>query len=256
VFLADPTLDALDTPALTACQGYNFGDRGSWFLCFRGAVSGMLSRRAGADRHYRILTDWVATSPFRDHEHELAVCLFCMDSAIECWAFALNAIGFGVGQASFLDVAVHQDLRRVSPENIIGNTARRIVGYDLLFPNLAQLWRNHEAEIRMIMDNHDVAKHRHAIFWGGTVRNDPPQEILQAFGVHQAADLPFPAQPMLEVALPRQPRLPPSALPSDLTQWVELQRIKEQFDRLMDRTGELALSDLRTNVVLPDPTLH
>lgn len=161
-----------------------------------------------------------------------------------------------MGQASFLDVADHQALRRVSPENIIGNAAGRVAGYDVLFPNMAQLWRNHEPDIRMIMSNHDVAKHRHANFWGGTFRSDPPQELLQAFGVHQAADLPFPVQPMQQVLLPRQPRLPLAALPGDLAHWVDLQRIKEQFDRLMNGTGEFALSDLRTNLVLPNPTLH
>ncbi|MCX5674297.1 MAG: hypothetical protein NTX87_04760 [Planctomycetota bacterium] len=186
----------------------------------------------------------------------MAVCLFCMDSAVECWVFALNAVGFGVGTRSFLDVSDDQALRRVSPENIIGKPASRIAGYDALFPNLVQLWRSHETDIRMIMSNHDVAKHRHSNFWGGAVRNDPPPELLQAFGVRKSAELPFPLHPMKQVLLPRQPKLPLKDLPRDLSQWVELQEIKQQFDKLMSRTAEVALDDLRANVVLPDPTLH
>lgn len=253
LFHADPTLDALDDLALAACQSSNFGDRGSWFLCFRLAISGMLSRRAGADRHYRILTEWVAAVPLRDHEHELAVCLFCMDSAVECWVFALNAIGFGVGTASFLDVSDHKALRRISPENIIGIPEKRIAGYDVLFPNLAQLWRRNEADIRMIMSNHEVAKHRHSNFWGGHHREDPPPELLQAFGVRSSTELPFPLQPMRQVLLPRQPKLPLRDLPGDLAHWVELQEIKDHFDNLMKQTAEIALNDLRSKVVLPHP---
>jgi hypothetical protein len=166
-----------------------------------------------------------------------------MDSAVECWVFALNAVGFGVGTPSFLDVSDHQALRRVCPENIIGKPASRIAGYDALFPNLAQLWRSHEADIRMIMRNNDVAKHRHSNFWGG-VRDDLAPELLQAFGVRKSAELPFPLQPMQQVLLPRQPRLPLKDLPGDLAQWVELQEIKEQFDKLMSRTAEVALDDL------------
>jgi hypothetical protein len=88
MFHTNPPLNALDDFALIASQTYNFGDRASWFLGFRLAISGMLARRAGAERHYRMLTDWVASVPLRDHEHELAVCLFCMDSAVECWVFS------------------------------------------------------------------------------------------------------------------------------------------------------------------------
>ena len=35
LYHSDPTLNALDDFALTACQACNFGDKGSWFLCFR-----------------------------------------------------------------------------------------------------------------------------------------------------------------------------------------------------------------------------
>jgi hypothetical protein len=250
MFRSDPTLNAIDDFAYSACQSQNFGDRGKWFLAFRLATSGFITRRAGAEAAFRTLTEWLPGMPLRNHEHELALCLFNMDSALECWVFALNAIGYGVRPTAFLDMTSDSQLKRISPDNIFGKPTNRVAGYDVVFPTVAAVWRARESMIRIIIDNHDVSKHRYANFWGGQMRSDPPPEILHALGVASASQLPLPMVPMQQVLLPREPKLAFQNRSGDLAHWIDLVDLKKEFDAVMDHTTEVVLSDLRTNVAL------
>src|SRR5260370_33896554 len=91
---------ALDELALLACQGYNLGDTGNWFLEFRGGLYAMYARLNGVRRHYYELHAW-GPRPIQavDSEYHLASIFFHMDSALECFTFALNALGWAVKPA-------------------------------------------------------------------------------------------------------------------------------------------------------------
>src|ERR1700675_5074309 len=91
--------DHWDGFALTASQVYNFGNTGNWFFNFRGGYLGVMSRVQGLERHSRSLHEWGYSSSVGSHEHDVAVMLFCSDSAIECFVFMLNALGQAVDKA-------------------------------------------------------------------------------------------------------------------------------------------------------------
>jgi hypothetical protein len=244
VFHQDPVLNELDDVAHAA--SLRFGNDGNWFLSFRLATYAVLARQRGADTSHRLLTQWLPGLPLTDHEQELAVCCFCMDSAIECWVFALNALGYGVLPASFLDIRDEGALRRISIENVIGK--RPIEGWTELYPSVSQLWKAGEDRLRLIMNNHDVSKHRHSNFWGGTLRNDPPEELLQSFGLSSAAQLPFHSTPMKSILVPKEPKLALENHPKDLAQWRDLSDVKTEFDDLMVKTAACALEDARASI--------
>src|SRR2546426_1428341 len=95
----------LDEYALLARQDYNFGDRGSWFGDFRGGLYGMDHRLAAVNRHYLEVHTWIPVPRhIADAEYHLSSILFNMDSAIECFTFALNALGYSAFADEFRDI--------------------------------------------------------------------------------------------------------------------------------------------------------
>jgi hypothetical protein len=50
----------------------------------------------GVQMHSLSLHQWRVDTSVQTHEHDVAVMLFCMDSAIECFVFMLNALGQAV----------------------------------------------------------------------------------------------------------------------------------------------------------------
>jgi hypothetical protein len=75
----------LDMLALTASQDYNFGNSSNWFFDFRNGYYGVMSRVHGLGHHSASLHNWSASATLVSQEHDIAVMLFCMDSAIECF---------------------------------------------------------------------------------------------------------------------------------------------------------------------------
>lgn len=88
------------------------GGSNNWILTFRDGLRGMLARVETVDRNYTELhefqlqarngnpNEWVVHC-----ESHAAVIFFGMDSAIECFVFAMNAIGFLKFPDDFLDIA-------------------------------------------------------------------------------------------------------------------------------------------------------
>ena len=108
--------------------------------------------------------------------------LFCMDSAIECFVFMLNALGHAVDRSGFRDISSDRDLRRISPDDILGANKPERAGYARLFPELQSHWKNKNDLIQLIFENHDVTKHRHQALVGGKYRLDPPEGFTRASG--------------------------------------------------------------------------
>ncbi len=93
----------LDQYALLARQDYNLGKKNDWFGYFRGGLYGFYARIYGVRLHYKDIYSW----KFEVHhpvEYNLSSILFNMDSAIECFVFCLNALGYAALPSSFRNV--------------------------------------------------------------------------------------------------------------------------------------------------------
>lgn len=170
--------NALDRFALTACQHYNFGNKPNWFFSFRVGYYGVMARVRGVKLHSRSLHEWRTSSSMSSHEHDIAVMLFCMDSAIECFVFMLNALGQAADKAAFRDVASDSALRRIGPEDILGVKKSPLSGYPTYFPSLQAHWTSKAELVFLIFENHDVTKHRQEAGVTGMSRLDPPGRVL------------------------------------------------------------------------------
>src|SRR5438552_7832368 len=87
-------LEKLDQFALLASQDYNFGNATDWFGCFRGGLYGAYARLRAVQKHYFEVHAWLPVPRVLAHaEYHLSSIFFNMDSALECLAFAINALG-------------------------------------------------------------------------------------------------------------------------------------------------------------------
>jgi hypothetical protein len=256
--VSNPCDVQLDDFALTACQGYNLGNANNWFFSFRGGLHGLRSRLRGVEFHSHALHEWSLHASIADPEHHIATILFCMDSALECFVFMLNALGQASDVAAFRDVSNERALSAISPRDILGgprsDTPRP--GYATVFPGVAAIWKSHTELIRLITDNHDVTKHREQGFSGGRHRSDPPAGHFEALGIPEDSPLRILLAPMAEVLLPRNPKLPIETLPSDRREWVLLEDVESEFRKFFPEALCRAVGDATANIKLNDPTLH
>jgi len=125
----------LDQFALTVNQPYNFGNAGNWFFSFRGGLYGVMSRMRGLQQHSLSLHQWRMGTSVQTHEHDIAVMLFCMDSAIECFVFMLNSLGQAVDKAAFREVSSEKTLQRINPDDILGAKRAALDGYAKVLPH-------------------------------------------------------------------------------------------------------------------------
>ncbi len=249
--------EALDQLALLARQDYNLGGAGDWFGEFRGGLYGFYARLYGTQRHYHEVHAWLPRTRIpTDTEYHLSSVLFHMDSAVECFTFALNALGWAVMPPDFRDVTDSSALRRISPIDILGDPTRAPPiapepGYARIFPQLQALWQGEVGLIAKIRDLHDVSKHRRTIFVGGRARQDPPDGFYAALGIPEDPGRQASLWPMAEIILKHDPKAPavqrtPKAVePGEL-----LEDIGPAFVALVNRSGQLALEDARQHVPL------
>ena len=250
--------EKLDEFALLARQDYNLGGKGDWFGCFRGGLYGFYARIYGVRFHYREVHAWRLTHRMlREPEYHLSSILFNMDSAIECFVFAMNALGYVVAPAEFLDVTEEKTLKRIAPSNILGTkTQAPLLGYAHYFPTLQSHWQANEAILATIMEQHDVSKHRSTIYVGGKYRADAPPGFFEALGISDDAATRFQFSPMEEIVLKPEPKTPqgkqaPVANYSDLD---TLENIGQRFCEFINQTSKRALTDTRTSIKLVHET--
>jgi len=180
--------EELDQYALLACQKYNLGNATDWFGAFRGGLYGVYARLHGVATHYRLVHAWLPSLRLlATTDYHLASIFFNIDSAIECFTFALNALGSAAGRAGFRDVTDARALRDVMPRDILGDSRGKrprppLSGYSKFFPTVQACWQKHRVLIDRIVEQHDVSKHRQTIFCGGRVRSDPPPGFYENLG--------------------------------------------------------------------------
>ena len=247
-FDTTPLLE-LDEFALLAEQEFNLGNEGDWFSHFRGGVYAVHGRLYGVTRHYHDLHAWGSLSPV---EHDLSMTLFCMDSALECLVFALNALGWGAG-AEFRDVTADRALRQVKIRDVfMGQSGDEPqTGFAALFPTFSSGFNAHRITIGTIADLHDVSKHRQVIYRGGQRRNDPPSGFFQRLGIAASSAEAVILSPHAEILLPADPKAPAAdrqTEPYDPER--SLEHLAAQFQVLVDQSVAAALADARNNINL------
>jgi hypothetical protein len=171
-----------------------FGDHDNWLLEYRQGLRGMLARILAVDRHFRLLHDYqrrAEEAPPPDPNEWLLECeyhagliFFGMDSSLECFVYALNAIGCAKSPTQFCDITTPSGLKQVRPENVLGGPPgdRRNPrpGYRQHFPRVVALWEARRALLDTIFEYHNVSKHRQAAATGGglgelRIRGTPKQ---------------------------------------------------------------------------------
>jgi len=160
--------------ASSAQRNSKHGNNGNWVYYFSAGLSGFNNRIYGVKQHYY---NMYALHPndFTGYEYNLSALLFHMDSAIECFTFALNAIGYGVSPEDFKDITnpkFPEGLKGISPSNIYRDNDKE--GYTKYFPSLKSYWQSEEKLLGTIRDQHDVSKHRTSIFTG----YDSPLDVI------------------------------------------------------------------------------
>lgn len=196
-----------------------FGDHDNWLLTFRDGLRGMRARITALDREYLALHRFQQAFPEDGNSNEwdisceshAGLVFFAMDSTIECFVFALNAIGFAQSKSDFCDITDPKALRQVSPKNILGggssDNQNPRPGYQRHFPRTVAHFKANETLLARIFEYHDVSKHRSAISTGGGVgtlhlRNNPklPGGGMSSV-VHTLESLAHEFQNFLDVAL-------------------------------------------------------
>jgi hypothetical protein len=250
----DRAFASLDAFGLLACQAYNLGNNGNWFFSFRAGLKGVRLRTQAWAEHSEALHAWVPLQTIEARERHIAGALFCMDSSLECLVFALNALGNAVEVSAFQDVTSRRALSRVSPRNVLGNaTDDALPGYPRYFPSFQQRWQRASALISLVCDNHDVSKHRQATFWGGTLRDDPPEAIRRLLETDDRLTI---FSPMAEVLLPKDPKAPMVDMKNELEHWTRFEDVDRDLSVLLTESLGLALADATNTIRLRENVLR
>lgn len=177
-----------------------------------------------------------------------------MDSALECFIFALNGLGYGASPMEFLDVTDYNALRRVALWNIVGNKKRGpLPGYAKYFPKLQAHWQAHHDLLEVVMEQHDVSKHRSRIYVGGKHRSDPPSGFYEAIGISEDSPHRFEFAPMDEIILMLAPNTPPSkhTPATNYSDLKTLEGIAESFCEFINVSNDKAYEDAVDNIDFP-----
>lgn len=248
----------LDQFALQACQAKNYGNTSDWFGAFRGGLYGFYARIHGITVHYRDIHAWIPKPRLpTETEYHLAAIFFHMDSAIECFIFGLNALGCAVSPPDFRDVTDEKELRRINPTDLLGNPGatpprQPLSGYAKIFPNLQAHWQANSTLLSMIFEQHDVSKHRQAIFQGGMSRQDPPPGFYESLGIEADSSKQAIFWPMAEIILGTDLKKPLSQRVSqEVEEFIYLENVVDKFRQFIKESCARAATDAEAHIPLP-----
>jgi hypothetical protein len=246
---------------LAACQDGNYGNEPNWFYPFRGGLNGFHTRMEGAKYHYRMLHAWLPQRRLpTEFEYHLSTFFFNADSAVECLTFALNALGYAAFRGEFLSIADEKSLREITPQILLGNSSRSgrrshtsPSGFSRIFQKTGALWRSRVSLLEQVFEQHDVSKHRHMIYVGGSGRTeDAPEGFWEELQVAEADRSRY--YPMREIILGNDLKKPLEQRKSQHPEeFIYLEDIASDFFTLMSETGHTILEDSLTNIPLRVP---
>ena len=247
----------LDGFALLACQPYNLGDAGNWFLNFRFGQTGFQARLFGVATHYYQVHSWLPSPRSQvDNEYQVASILFNMDSSIECLVFMMNALGWAQSHGDFRDVTDATQLKRITLRDILGGPGSALAGYAKFFPTVQDLWLSKKPVIDGIIENHDVSKHRRSVYMGGMAAMEPPSGFYESLGIPNDPFIRSRYWPMAEIGLMQNPKDPLINLFTNRGGSQSLEAMVDEFVKLIDDTGTALLDDVKMTMPLPEPTLR
>lgn len=251
-----PVFEELDNFALLACQKYNYGNESDWFGSFRGGLFGSYARIYGINHHYELVHSWLPMPRVSSEaDFHLASIFFNMDSFMECITYALNALGFCADHEGFRDVTNEKGLRAIKISDVFGSTRKsgpkQLSGYETIFSSVQSFWKSEAALLNVIIDLHDVSKHRECIFGSGMHRSGPPNGFYQSLGIGDDEGLKALFQPMKVMKLKSDPKIPRKERVQRA--WKETENLEDlipKFQKFVIKTGELALHDAKANIKL------
>lgn len=213
----------------------------------------MYARLQGVRRHFHEVHAWIIRK--RDPletEYHISSVFFNMDSAIECFVYSINSLGYAMAPQEFKDVTDYEALKQVSPRNILGTTKQEpLIGYKNYFPNVSKYWHANKDLLDIIIEQHDVSKHREVIYQGGKHRTDAPAGFFESLGVADNPSVQSLSWPMEEIILLPDPKTPYiKRTQTTQTNLKTLEIVAEKFCIFINTTGEKALSDAKTYVKL------
>lgn len=246
----------LDQFALLACQKYNLGNEPDWFGSFRGGLYGFYARVHGVQVHNGALHNWLPPRLHTpaDTDYNLSSIFFNMDSAIECFAFALNALGFATLPKGFCDITDTKKLRKISPHNILGNppNLNPLPGYSEIFPRTQGYWQESRQILDRIFELHNVSKHRTTIYRGGQFDTDSPPGFFDSLGIKPGDAGAVLIRPHKEIILEQEPKIPRGQRAQlDRKTRETLEDFLPKFFEFLRITALLALQDSQENITLP-----
>lgn len=238
----------LDRTARETAKPANFGDRVHWELQWASALLAVRSRCFAVERRYEELHGWVPRlGCIEETETHVATILFSMDSAIECFAFGLNAVGNGIAPKGFLDCTSRNALRSVKPAIVIGEKGTKPApGFAAVFPSLQAHWIAERAFLSQLADCHDVSKHRCCAGLAGRFRSDAPPGFFESLGLSPTSPERAHFMPRAEVLLDADPKTPWSPAKSPRREdCIVLETLCLQFRSFIETSATLATADLR-----------
>ena len=177
----------------------------NWILTYRYAIRALMARIVTVDRDYQNLNELgrgmapdeeMVTSKARNDwnvvwESYAGVLFFAMDSSLECFTYALNALGYLLSPADFVDIRNDEKLKRITPANLLDPPTKRNAAGSAhaaclkWFPRVCAHWSGNRELLAQIIEYHDATKHRHSAVVG------------QALGCHLLK--PAPKQAMVKI---------------------------------------------------------
>jgi hypothetical protein len=157
----------------------------NWILTYRYAIRAMLARILTVDRDYRNLnTPSCGIAPLEEMpprasnewnviwESYAGVLFFAMDSSLECFTHALNALGYLFSPSAFIDITIDEKLKRITPANLLDPPTKGMATFSAYgpclktFPQICAHWSANRELVAQIIEYHDATKHRHSVVVG------------------------------------------------------------------------------------------
>ncbi len=226
-------------------------------VLFGGGLYGLYARIHGVATHYLTIHAWLPVPRIPcETEYHLASIFFNMDSAIECLTFALNALGCAAMAHEFRDISNENALRQISPKDILGRPSATISGslisgYQSVFPTLQSLWQANRKLLSIVVEQHDVSKHRENILSGSKHRLDPPSGFYEQLGIGKDSATRTMYWPIKEMFLRKDPKSARvGRKPQKATDSVMLETVASDYCIFMNKSGTCALQDAATHIKL------
>jgi hypothetical protein len=105
-------------------------------------------------------------------ESYAGVLFFAMDSSLECFTHALNALGYLLNPSDFIDITDDRKLRQITPANLLDPPTEKNAKQSVymaclgIFLQICAHWSANRDLIAQIIEYHDTTKHRHSAVVG------------------------------------------------------------------------------------------